>query len=597
MKILIVGLGGVTRVFRNWPERVIARDLAARGHEVRAIGMLYPGIPGLTDARDVIDGVDVRRVPQSPWPNRALAAALDEGPRPDVIHFFHPRNLLASQVMAWASRHCVPTAYTWNGPYHDPYLVEDRERPFGAPPRYEKLIWTRRQLFQRLRRAGGPRAARDLIRNYRFHWPLRAAGHLVPCSRFEGEEMRRMGLTQPVTVVPQWIDTAAMVAEPAAIPSVAASRPWILFVGQLSPRKGYDIALAAMPAILQRQPTASLLFVSGINTSDRQRLDAVADTLGIEGHVHVLGRLEDNALANLFRSCDVYVTPTRYEGFGLTLLEAMALGAPVVCSDVPAANEIMRHEENGLVVPPESPEATAAAVLRVLEDEGLRGRIREGGQQTVHRDFDGRRLVAQLEAAYGAARRPPAIEDEAAYFGNQVRKSDRKIAIQYGRMFRLAGLGSAVPDAPVLDIGCGAGPGLRYLETRGAVAIGIDASLYALRRAREMVAPRGLAQTDARGSLPFRDGAFGLVLASEVIEHLPDGVAFLRECLRVLRPRRSASPHHAKSLGCPPGRQAPGGTGVVRRYGPDAHQHVHAATPRSGDARSRLHAQPRPNAA
>ncbi len=404
MRILIVGLGGVTRVFRNWPERVVARALAARGHEVRAIGMLYPGIPGLTDERDVIDGVVVRRVPQSPWPNRALAAALDEGPRPDVIHFFHPRNLLASQVMGWARRHDVATAYTWNGPYHDPYLVEDRERPLDAPPRYERLIWTRGQLARRLWRAPGPRAARDMVRNYRFHWPLRAAGHLVPCSRFEGEEMRRMGLTQPLSVVPQWIDTAAMTAEPAAFPSVAASRPWILFVGQLSPRKGYDIAVAAMPVVLQTQPTASLLLVSGINAADRQRLDALADTLGIRDHVHVLGRLEDNALANLFRSCDAYVTPTRYEGFGLTLLEAMALGAPVVCTDVPAANEIARDDENALVVPSEDPQRLAQAVLRLLGDDALRGRLRDGGRRTVDEDFDGRRLVVQLEAAYVAAR-------------------------------------------------------------------------------------------------------------------------------------------------------------------------------------------------
>jgi glycogen synthase len=409
LRVLIVGLGGVTRVFRNWPERVIARALVGRGHAVRAVGMLYPGIPGLTDERDLIDGVEVRRVPQSPWPNRRLSSVLGEAPRPDVIHFFHPRNLLASQVMGWARRHHVPTVYTWNGPYHDPYLVDDRERPFDAPPHYERLIWTRGQLVRRLWRAPGPRAARDLIRNYRFHWPLLAAQHLVPCSRFEGEEMRRMGLTQPMSVVPQWIDSAAISAEPVAPPSVAASRPWILFVGQLSPRKGYDIALEAMPAILQRQPTASLLFVSGINTADRERLDSVAASLGIQSHVHVLGRLEDNPLANLFRCSDVYVTPTRYEGFGLTLLEAMALGAPVVCTDVPAANEIVRHEENGLCVRPADPGALAAAVLRLVEDAALRERLREGGRWTVAHDFDGGRLVLEIESAYTAARRAPGL--------------------------------------------------------------------------------------------------------------------------------------------------------------------------------------------
>ncbi len=129
MKILIVGLGGVTRTFRNWPERVIARDLARRGHEVRAIGMLYPRIPDLTAEREEIDGVAVRRVPQAYWPNRPLAAVLDEGPRPDVIHFFHPRNILAAQVTAWARRHRVPTVFTWLGPLHDEYLVDGPRAP------------------------------------------------------------------------------------------------------------------------------------------------------------------------------------------------------------------------------------------------------------------------------------------------------------------------------------------------------------------------------------------------------------------------------------------------------------------------------------
>ena len=293
MKVLIVGLGGVTRTFRNWPERVIARDLARRGHQVRAIGMIYPRIPDLTVAREEIDGVTVRRVPQAYWPNRALAAALDEGPRPDVVHLFHPRNLLAAQVMTWARRHRVPTVYTWNGPLHDPYLVDDRERPFDTPPHYDRLVWTRSELFRRLARNPGLRAARDLIRNYRLHWPLRAATHLVPCSRFEAEEMRRMGLTQPLTVVPQWLDAQAMAAEPVIKPTLDAPRPWILFVGQLTPRKGYDLAVAALPAILKSHPTASLLVVSGINTADRERMDRLSAEHGVTGHVRFLGRVDD----------------------------------------------------------------------------------------------------------------------------------------------------------------------------------------------------------------------------------------------------------------------------------------------------------------
>ena len=239
---------------------------------------------------------------------------------------------------------------------------------------------------------------------------------------------------------------------------------------------------------------------------------------------------------NLYRSCDVYVTPTRYEGFGLTLLEAMTCGAPVACTDVPAANEIVRDGENGLLAAPEDPASLAKAVLRLLDEPALREALRAGGRRTCAVDFAPDRLASRLEAVYAEVTRPPSVGDEAAYFGNQVRKSDRKIATQYGRMFRLAGLAKRLPEGLALDIGCGAGPGLRYLAMRGAPAVGVDASLYALKQARELVASGGFVQTDARGSLPFGDGAFGLVVASEIIEHLALGVPFLRECRRLLRP-------------------------------------------------------------
>lgn len=402
MRLLIVGLGGVSATFRNWPERVVALALAKRRHDVRAIGMLYPSIAGLTSERTDIEGVEVRRVPQRFWPNPPLSAALEEGPQPDLIHLFHPRNILAAQVTAWAQRNRVPTVYTWLGPYHDPYLVDDRERPFAAPPHYERLIWTRAQLARRLFSAPrGPRQARDLLRNYRLHWPLKAARHLLPGTRFEADEMRRMGLSQPQTIIPQWIDVAAVRAERRAPPELDAPRPWLLFVGQLTPRKGYDLALRALPAIVARHPTASLLMVSGINTADRAKAEGLAGELGVSSHVHFLGRLEDAALVNLFRACDVYLTPTRYEGFGLTLLEAMACGAPSVASDVPSVNEIVRDGENGLLARPDDPDSLATAALRVLADAGLREGLREGGLRTCLTTYDPARLTSELEQAYG----------------------------------------------------------------------------------------------------------------------------------------------------------------------------------------------------
>ena len=402
MHVLVVGLGGVTTTFRNWPERIVALALAKRGHTVRAIGTHDPSRPALAARQETIAGVQVQRVRSGYWPNRELAAALDLGPRPDIIHLMHPRNVLAAQTTRWAQKHAIPTVYTWLGPFHDAYLVADRERPFDHTPNYAGPIWLQSQLWQRIKQARSWRIVRDHIRNYRLHAPLKQATHLIPCSQFEADELQRMGIHQPSSVVPLWIDTETIQATPVVMPDISAPRPWILFVGQLTPRKGYDLALRAMPRILQQHPTASLLMVSGINHAEREQVVRIGDELGITEHIHFLGRLNDANLINLFRHCDVYLTPTRYEGFGLTLLEAMAARAPIVASHIPVVDEIVRDGENGLLAEYNNPESCATATLRVLADPALAQRLRAGGKRTCEVWYNPSRLTAQLEAVYDA---------------------------------------------------------------------------------------------------------------------------------------------------------------------------------------------------
>lgn len=103
LRVLIVGLGGVTHTFRHWPERVLALALVRRGHQVAAIGTHDPQRSALAQTHETIDGVHVVRVPPCYAPNRTLARALATLPRPDLIHLMHPRNVLAAQVTHWLS--------------------------------------------------------------------------------------------------------------------------------------------------------------------------------------------------------------------------------------------------------------------------------------------------------------------------------------------------------------------------------------------------------------------------------------------------------------------------------------------------------------
>jgi 2-polyprenyl-3-methyl-5-hydroxy-6-metoxy-1,4-benzoquinol methylase len=120
-----------------------------------------------------------------------------------------------------------------------------------------------------------------------------------------------------------------------------------------------------------------------------------------------------------------------------------------------------------------------------------------------------------------------------AYFQNQIGKSDEKVAWQYGSLVAFSGLAGHA-DLRVLDAGCGAGPGLRYLDSRGYHSFGTDLVEYPLNVAHRLVPSARLARTDLTISLPFARASFDLILLSEVIEHLEDTRALLDECRRVL---------------------------------------------------------------
>jgi phosphatidylinositol alpha-mannosyltransferase len=97
----------------------------------------------------------------------------------------------------------------------------------------------------------------------------------------------------------------------------------------------------------------------------------------------------------------VYVSPaTGGESFGIVLLEAMAAGAPIVCSDIHGYKGVVRRERDGLLVPPRKPKALAAATARLLADDDLRRRMAESGPRRAE-EFSWERVTAKVDDYYG----------------------------------------------------------------------------------------------------------------------------------------------------------------------------------------------------
>jgi phosphatidylinositol alpha-mannosyltransferase len=152
----------------------------------------------------------------------------------------------------------------------------------------------------------------------------------------------------------------------------------VLFVGRLDARKGIEVLLRAMPAVLKALPDARLTVIGQGPMQGRAR--RLAAGLGVSERVDFAGAVSQDELPRFYAECDVYCAPSLGgETLGIVLLEAMASGVPVVASDIPGYDETIRADVDGLLTKPEDPAALAAALVRVLGDPGLRMRLARAG--------------------------------------------------------------------------------------------------------------------------------------------------------------------------------------------------------------------------
>lgn len=208
---------------------------------------------------------------------------------------------------------------------------------------------------------------------------------------------------------------AALAADGAALDQALGLRPETLSiacVGQLYPNKGVHFLIEAFARVAQEFPTAEVLLLGHPVIEEyrgyESELRAQIAAAGLEGRVRFLGWRED-VLAVVSRVTMV-AHPSLAEGFGRAVLEAMALGRPVVASAVGGLREAIVDGENGFLVPPGDVDALAHRLRTVLADAALRARLGRAARTTVARDFQVADKIADLNQAWADAahRRPMA---------------------------------------------------------------------------------------------------------------------------------------------------------------------------------------------
>ncbi|MHB8780413.1 MAG: glycosyltransferase family 4 protein [Candidatus Geothermincolia bacterium] len=171
----------------------------------------------------------------------------------------------------------------------------------------------------------------------------------------------------------------------------------VLFVGRFDRRKGLDFLLRAFSVLLEKDPTVELLLVGG-DANDRRLKRWVNGE--VRESVRVAGRVTDEELVQLYNSASVVVVPSIFEGFGLTVLEAMACGAPVIGTDVEGIRELIEPEKDGLLVEHGDIEALAAAMLRLLNDEDEASSLAEAGLAKVRAQYNWADQAEKMKGLY-----------------------------------------------------------------------------------------------------------------------------------------------------------------------------------------------------
>jgi len=164
----------------------------------------------------------------------------------------------------------------------------------------------------------------------------------------------------------------------------------VITASRLVTKNGVDLLIRALPDL----PEKVKLLVAGVGDLEGD-LRALAKDLSVESRVQFAGLIDHDLLPSLLAASDVFCRPSRSEGMGNVFVEAMAAGLPTVGTSVGGIVDIIQDGKNGLLIEPESPEAIAEAVRKIMGDETFRGRLVGNASESV-KAYDWEKLAERM---------------------------------------------------------------------------------------------------------------------------------------------------------------------------------------------------------
>jgi len=339
MRLLLLNWRDIRNPRGGGAERVtheVARRLVLDGAEVTWLSSAAPGLP----PEEVLDGIRIVRRGNEVT-TRFAAPALARKVRPTIV--LEEINTLPYLAPLWAR---VPVLLYMNQLARDVWWHEAR-LPISA------IGWL---------------AEPGYLRAYR-------SCDAVTISLSTLADLRDIGLRGTITIAPMAVE--AEQARPRPHKSLSGR---LVAIGRLTPSKRYDHAIEALHTLRARMPEANLTLVGDGRDADRLRRHA--EELGDASALRITGRVSEQDKIEILDQSDILIGTSVREGWGLTITEAAARGAPAVVYDIPGFRDAVVPGRTGLLVQPR-PQALADALERLLRDPGQYGRLAQAAWESA----------------------------------------------------------------------------------------------------------------------------------------------------------------------------------------------------------------------
>jgi glycosyltransferase involved in cell wall biosynthesis len=360
-----LGTGGAERSLAELLPRLAADGIDG------AVACLHRRAEGVQESV-IAAGVDVRFVGGRGLPGRVLALRrLLRDLRPDVVHTTIIDSDIAARLAAWRTGIPVVSSLV-----NVSYGEERRRDPAIRPWRLTavRLLdgWTARHL---------------------------TTGFIAISDAVADASVRDLGIDRGrVCVVPRGREPARFASVAPAELDVPPDAEVLLHVGRQEYQKGLDVLVEALGVVRAARPDV-VLVQAGRDGAATASLRAAISAGGLDDAVRLVGHRDD--VPALLAAATVFVFPSRFEGLGGSLIEALAAGVPIVASDLPAVREVVEHGRTGDLVPPGDARALANAVLDLLGAPDRRRAYAAAGRA----DFEVRYALDGVAAQFAAALR------------------------------------------------------------------------------------------------------------------------------------------------------------------------------------------------